>query len=406
MAFSGICEYLSQMCLYLATVRFVFTFLGEIQSPWPVAGIFLAAGITAGVFSRFKGFKAYLPMLLVVPAFILSPTIISAVTLVPMVMLLGFRIYKNSWKGDSVVIRGSITAGLIAYAFILMISAVSAHYPVMVAESIPFFVLFLMLCILGLRVLRNEESGRTSFVFYALNTAIVVLVALSGFIFSNSWLLNAVKTGLKAAYDYVIGPLLMGFAYIVIIIPLALGWLLEKLKTKEGEVMELEMDFALTDEEKEEMLGDLEQKVPPEWVGKFFAALGIVIFLVICFFVIRKLVTDNGRAERSGGKLTRVTIDEEEAPRRRRRSLRNTAADAVRACYRKYLNICDGMSIPVDGTYASDEIAYRSEGVTGTEPTQKLRSLWLPARYSDEDSSEEDVKLAKQCIKEIKKQIK
>lgn len=403
--FSGLCQYFSEITLYLATIRFVFGLIGEIQAPWPVAGIFLAAGIVSAFFSRFKGFAAYLPLALVIPAFVMARSVTDMVCLAPLAVLLFFHIKRRRWNCDGVVLQGSLKAGLLIFVFIILTAAVSGKVDRLSEESIPMFVLFMSLVVLGMRVLRNEEMGKTGPVFYILNALVVALVAACGFLFSNSWLLGTIKTGLKLLYDNVLGPLLMGVTYIIIIFPMFLGWLLDKIQLKEPEPMEEVFDTVFGNDELKDLYEDMEKRVPPEWVPKLFTAFGIIIFLVVAFLIIRKIVDYASDRKPTGGDFDRSTIREEIVPRRRR-GLRNTPADAVRACYRKYLDICEDFTIPVDGSIASDEIAARSGYRTGEDATGALRDLWLPARYSESASTEEDAKQAKQYLKEIKKNIK
>ena len=405
MSFSGLCQYFSEITLYLATVRFVFTIIGDIQAPWPVAGIFLVAGIISAFFSRFKGFAAYLPLVLVLPAFFMAKSAADIVCLVPLAGLLFFHIYRKRWNCDGVVLLGSLKAGLLAFVFIVLFAAVGTHMNELKREAIPMLVLFMSLVILGLRVLRNEEMGKTGPLFYLLNTAVVALVAASGFLFSNSWLLNSIKTVFKLFYDKVLGPILMGLTYVVIILPMALGWLLDKIELKEPEPFEEVLENVFSEGEYENLIEDAEYHTTPEWIPKLFTALGILLFLFICFLVIRKLVDTYSQRQPSGGKFTRTSIDEE-APRRRRHVHRNSSDDAIRTCYRKYLDICEDFDIPVDGTLASDEIATYSGPRTGEEPTAGLRRIWLPARYSENVSTDEDARKAKQYLKEIKRKVK
>ena len=404
-SFSGLCQYFSEITLYLSTVRFIFALIGEIQNPWPVAGIFLGAGIISASFSRFEGFKAYLPMLLVIPSYLMAESVTDMVCITPLAVLLFFHIMRKRWSSDSVVLLGSLKAGLGMFFFVLVAAAVAAKIPMLTAESVPLFVLFMGTVILGMRVLRNEEMGKTGPVFYILNTLLVALIAGVGFVFSNSWLLGAVKTCLKFLYDKILGPILMGVTYVVIILPMLLGWLLDRIQLKEPEPVEEVFENVFGNDELQDLYEEMEKKIPPEWVPKLFAAFGIIIFLIIAFLIIRKLVDYSSAKKPSGGSFERMSVAGEDAPKKRRRR-RNTNADAVRACYRKYLDICEDITIPVDGSIASDEIAARSRHCTGDGPTGALRQLWLPARYSENASTEEDAKLAKQYLKEIKKNSK
>lgn len=403
--FSGLCQYFSEITLYLATVRFIFGLIGEIQSSLPVAGIFLAAGIVSAFFSRFKGFIAYLPIVLIVPVFIMARSVADFVCLLPLAVILFFHIQRKRWVCDGVVLQGSLKAGLGMFLFVVLAAAVAGKASQLSVEAIPMFVLFMGLVILAMRVMRNEETGRAGPLFYTLNTLVVALLAAFGFLFSNSWLLNAVRSCFKALYDYVIGPLLMGFSYVVIVIPMALGWLLEKVEFKEPEPLEETLQGFFGNENMEQLFEENEAAAPPQWLPKIFAAIGIIAFLVVAFFIIRKLVDYSSGRQPSGGNLSRTAVSAEDGPKRRR-GFRNTPADAVRACYRKYLDICEEYTIPVDGSIASDEIASRSKSHTGEDATDGLRDLWLPARYSESGSTEEDAKQAKQYLKNIKKKVK
>ena len=227
---SGICQYFAEVCLYLSTLRFIFTFFAEIQAPGPVAGIFFAAGIASAFFSRFKGFKAYLPLLLTLPAFFLAGNIASVITLIPLEMLLLMHIRKKGWKSDSVVIRGMMGPGAFLFVFILLAASLGDHFPVFRDQAIPFFTSFLGLTVLALRIMRNEDAGRTDARFYLLNLGLVCLVGGAGFLFSSRLLIGAVKAVAGTFYKYIIAPLFMLFAYAAMVIPLAVGWLLRNVK--------------------------------------------------------------------------------------------------------------------------------------------------------------------------------
>ena len=402
---SGLCQFFAEVCLYISTIRFAFIFFAEISPPAPVAVFLCVAGIAASFCSRFKGIVPYLPMLLTVPAFFFAGNLASIIALIPLEMLLFMIIRQNGWKGDSVVLRGLLTPGAILIVFMILAASIGDRFPEFKDQALPFFISFLGLVILGLRILRNEDSGRTDAKFYILNIGLVCLVCASGFLFSSKILLAAIKAVAGVIYRFIIAPFFMLFAYVTMMVPLFIGWLLRKVKLKDQMTLQQEIQLVTNDQDMLEAIAETTE-TSPEWIGTVATILFVLIFLFICFIVIRKIVDNAGGTKLSDVAMTRSETDAEMPEKKRRRIFRSGPADTVRACYRKYLEICRDLMIPTDGTIASDRIADRSEGRTGREETRALRRLWLPARYSEEASTDEDAKQAKLLLKEIKKNSK
>ena len=399
---SGICQYFAEVCLYISTLRFAFIFFAELQAPAPVAALFCAAGIAASALSRFKGIVPYLSVLVTAPLFFLAGNTASIIALIPLEMLLIMSIRRNGWKGDSVILRGLLTPGALMVILIIFAASISDRFPEFKEQALPYFICFLGLVILALRVLRNEDAGRTDAKFYILNLLLVCLVCAAGFLLSSNLLMNALKAVTSTVYRFIIAPLFMAVAYVTMMVPLVIGWLLRNVKMHEPESLTEEIELVTNGEDLLETFAETTD-TSPEWIGTVFTILVILIFLLICFVIIRKIVDNAGRRNLSDVVMERTSTDSEMPEKKRRRIFRSGPADTIRACYRKYLEICADLMIPIDGTIASDGIADRSEGKTGRDVTRALRRLWLPARYSEEASTEEDAKQAKLLLKEIKK---
>jgi len=254
-SFSGYCLYLSELCLYLSTAGCMFSLFCDTNEKL-LLGVFALAGLVSMLFSKKNNWVRFVPMALVLPAFLYAPSTGAIVLAIPMVMLLGFHVLRQSWNGVSSQIVDMMKTGAGLFFLTLLVSFVFSKYPVFEAKGIPLFITWMLLCVLTLRVMRNEEVGKTGPLFYILNAALVAVVGFAGFCISSPAFLGVLKSILRFSYDKIIGPVLMLFAYVAMVIPIIIGWLFSFIKLKDPEPLESQLELQSVGDQIEELMAE------------------------------------------------------------------------------------------------------------------------------------------------------
>jgi hypothetical protein len=400
---SGLCEYFGITALYLSVGGFVFSLIGQTAGPFAYFGIFAAAGAACSFASASEKWYRFLPLLLTVPAFIIGHNVAAWLLPVPLLFFTAIKTYRRNWLADTFRLKELLPGSLIAYIFILIVSLLGGVIKRLTAESLPMFVIWLAMAVVSMRLARSEMGLKPSGRFYVLNISAVAALVAGSFLLTSRPVIAAVKAALAWLYTHIIVKVILYALYIILFIPVMIvTWLANIIgeihfKTDVFENIEgMADDFA-------EMFSDIEVAKVPSWIAPAAKVVVILLFLLLAFSIARKIAGNRLPKGLSLGEITRERVSGQAPQRKRQKLFGNSPSQIVRQCYRKYLEQCRGWGIDVDGRLASDEIRDRSAGYAGAENAERIRELWLPARYSDAESDEEDAKQAKKLLKDIKK---
>ena len=400
MIFTDFIALLGDFCLYVSTLGYVVSTFGE---PIPLllpACTYLLCVIVFLLMRNVKSVLRFAPILLFIPAFLFAKGIVGIIWLVPLCILLLMRAATGSWSAerDRTLIVFKIALGV--YVLIAFLSKASAQF---CRSSLPFFLTWLLISVVNLRMLRMPGLNALGTRFKVLNVLLVVSIAAVVFVLSSDACLNAVKVSLGFIYNKLIMPVFLAVLYACFTIPSLViyffQWLGSLLKGAAPPPYSPEIAMG----QNEEWMDTYDFKEPPQWLGTATAVFGVIILLLICVLIFRRLMAKRTDVKESSGDFQRESVNAPVVTRSKRRfAFTNSPEDVVRSTYRHYLEFCARHDVEVDGATASDVISEESTSFAGQESPGKLRALWLPARYSKQVISSEDAREAKELLRDMR----
>ena len=404
MIFSDYIALIGDFCYYAATVGFVVRLCGNTASPLLLIVCYLLSITAFLLLRKVKNVLRFAPLLLLLPDFLCcGGSAAGLIWPIPLVVLLLLRAWSGSWSAEYARTRTIFKIALIVYVPFALFSLMSKRIDDFTSQSMPFFVAWLLITVIDLRILRTPDMQSLGTRFRVLNVLLVLAVAVLAFVLSSDVCVTVLRTGLSFLLGKVCAPLLMAVVYVCIAIPALIVFFVRWI---------LSLFTGVDPKPSTEFVGNGEPDVfqeiynsvqPGAWLGKVLSVLGILLIIFLCFLICRKLLARRNPIIGDLGTHIRESLGAPEPLRSKKRfSFSNSAEDTVRSSYRSYLAVCARHDVEVDGRIASDRICSSSVGFSGEENAEKLRSLWLPARYSELNITEEDAKEAKSLLKDIR----
>ena len=158
----------------------------------------------------------------------------------------------------------------------------------------------------------------------------------------------------------------------------------------------------------------LEENIEPNWAGTQLVdratMIGgyvvLAILLLLAIYLVVRYARRSSRKALQEDYLYEETEEELPPEKKKRGGSRRiipTPADQVRAIYRKYLELMRENGVRVQKDSTSEEILDEAEQIRLTPAAQRLRELYLKARYAEGSQvTREDVQEASRCLKEIR----
>lgn len=397
MMLTDLLAFAAEVCLYMSTVGFTLSLLVYSGNGGMIlcAVLMLLAESCCALCRSWRGAARYLPALIMAPLFGMARSVPAVMLLAPVLLLILMRCRARRWKAEYYTVRNLFKVGCAVYPLFFMLFTVSSDFDRMVSGSLPLFVTWLFLTVLELRLLRNQYTMRLGASFKVMNAAVLLCVIFVSLLLSSGPVIAVTQKVMTFLWNRVAAPILIVLFYVFAALSSVLVALWSYLWTGEAEPMQMGSM----------VMGDIFGDLAPEnitfflWLARAVIALGILLFGILAWIVGGQLVNRFPAASGMSGPLKRERVSAME--KRPRSALRRTAAGGVRAIYRKYLVLCRPLSIPVDGTVASDVIRDRSAPYVGAENAKELRDLWLRARFSGADTDPEDTKRARKLLRQI-----
>lgn len=402
MSFVDIAGLCSELCLYMASAGYLVSLFGETLPPLWYFGVFFVSGLLCALLRNKKGFLRFLPLALLVLAFLGADSVAAVILPIPSVFMLALKAKERVWLADYDRTKSVFSFGFAVLPVDVFVAFISSGFEKMTARALPFFIVWMLLSILNLRLLRNPSV--MSVKMRVMNALLVLLIALIGFGLSSDACVSAVLAAASVVYTYVVMPLIFAVIAIAAVIPVLFAWLVSLLSRLFGDGSAVG-EAGRLEENMEVIYDTIEGAKTPEWLIWLAVALVAAAFVFAVCVVIRRLIGKAGPARRVSEQPRYAAASVESVPHRRR-NFGKTPSDVVRNSYRKYLVICGKRGIPVDGSAASDEICRMSESLHSGSGAEELRALWLPARFSETEISESDADSARKALKTIGKAFK
>lgn len=222
--------YLSELCLYTATVGFLITRLGSVPLTAHIAGVLFVAESFCALLHRRRRSVRMLPLLLCVPLFFKPASYAAILYPLPPLILIATRAWTGSFAASRETVRSLFRLGIWAAVLLMLASFGNGESEAFIA-LIPAFTVFLLLSILNMRLLRDESLLSFGGRFRLMNYGLVALCLLSGLFLSSGTGLALLKGAGTVLYSYVIVPVLLVIIVALLAVPGLLFYLISKLVT-------------------------------------------------------------------------------------------------------------------------------------------------------------------------------
>ena len=394
-----------EMCLYLASFGYLTVGMVSPEGSLLILGTAVLCCVICQLYHPDSILK-YLPLITCGLMFIRGTAGIQIAAAVPVIVYLFLKIRNGHWEAGYPAVISTLKAGSAAYGifmFFLVIYASNAAKGTNIA-SVPFFALFLILSVFSMRLQRDSALMSFGTKYRLLSLVPVILTVLLAVLLSSPPVRALFVTLMRLFGEYIVYPLLVVFAYIMLIIVNILKYPVLWLLRRGGmhSIDESEMGF--------EDLGDMSdifdtgEVTGSPILDMIWKALPAILLLALVIFIIRRISRNTGFSAASSGSYQREAIAQTGPKRRTLKDLLRPPLTPVREAYRQYLKLCASSQIPADGSLASDEVLRLTSQHIPAEDAEKLRELWLPVRYGNMEDN--DPAAAKQLIRHIRKQFR
>ena len=262
-------------------------------------------------------------------------------------------------------------------------------------KSVAMLVAFLVLAVIGLRLLRSGDGDRRRNLYNITGVLIPTLIGVGGGLLLGTTLTRP---------DILLAPVRWFF--------IALGWLFGKLM-EHAKIPEEEMEPFFGAVPSAEVSGSPtptpSESLLPEAATQpsspmFLSVLGTLLFILVAAALIALILRNRERSVSSYVGDTEYfpeQREEEKKPRARRR--RSLSVDRVREAYRNYLLLLENASERKHRpSETSLEVQQRAAGQPGAQEAEELRKVYLRARYAEKTSAE-DARRAETAFKSIRR---
>lgn len=397
MLLTDVCAFASELLLYLALAAPLFARSGALLPDAVFLTAVLASETLCRLLEKKKRLFRCLPLLLFAPLFLFAPSPAAIVFPLPLLILAALRAWTGALAASRDTLRGLLKYGTAAYFFLLACLSVNRD-GAFASASLPYFTVFLPVCVLALRLLRAEDAPGKKLTL--LNAGLLLFAVCAGLFFSSDTGLFLIKEAAGAVYKYAFVPALLLVIALLLVVPFLLyfliKWLISLLKPEPAEYMPEEFDLGIRDVLKTE---DAVLHETPAWLRDAFIGLGVMLLLYIFWQIAKKMIArrNAGTLQKEGFRIAAPA----DAPRAERVPL-SLAPDAViRRVYARYLRMIGTIPLAVNGTLLSDELNEQAEPLTGD--AGELRKLWLKAKYSPGECTAAEARAAAAALRELRK---
>ena len=308
------------------------------------------------------------------------------------------RTYFPTWSGavDLVSLFWKLLAPF------TLLGIVTRCTDTMVAITFPCAVITFTSCIMLARSLRHDSDIYSSPLYQAMNIGTAGALLAGTLLVSTPGFRQAAGSVIKFLYMNTLMPLLLWttqiFAYLMVGAVTLFLKLLRMLQVNGDEVPDYDTIYGTPTDNT--LYSDYDPNAHP-----YLKAFAIAVLVAAALYGAYKLFC------RLKGMQTRKTPDDtgEKESRSyvfsssaRAKTDENGMAEKLRAQYRRFLKLYLKHNFPLERFFTSENICQVSAKAFDQEASQKLRSLYIRARY-DGKAEKEDVALAKELIHRLKK---
>ena len=346
-----------------------------------------------------------LPLLLAGAAFVFTKTPVDYVVTVPMVIYLFVLVLREKMTiaYEQTLDRFYLLLKILPVAILFTILA--GNKKGFTEVMLPYFFFFLIVTVMLLRMLRHSDQVNSDNKFRLMNTLEIGVVCGLGWLLSTGYILSIFKYVGYFVMDYLLKPIFTGGLYVfgLIMWPIRKLTSLINVDLEDYDFSELNIgeeavdagDMAVMEFYAEEAAKGGDAQIM-QYVGIAVGAIALIVLGIILFRILMR-VGRKGVDNHFGD--FRESIDADPGEDRLGRSPR----DRVRAMYRKFLHMCVRAGLDPDLNLNSRDVNQAMGKNFDMPAMDGLREVYIRARYSSGDISEDDVKAAKLMLERTRK---
>lgn len=309
------------------------------------------------------------------------------------------------WKGDYALdharqqrLFGVFWKAMLFFAPAAMLAGSAAA---VTTVSMPYALTMLVCSVLLLRALRHEPKIYCQKSYQLVNLSAVALVVAAARLISSKTFLNGCAAVAKAVYVHVIQPVLELLLRLLMLVVFGVyklvSWIPFPGKEQQAEDA-VELDMRGMEEILGEDFSESEPSLLLRLLGWALLAAAAAALLIVFFRWLNKRSGHAAAQSAAGEAREPVTVGRRAAKKRETSPVRR-----VRAQYRGFLKLCDGLGVQREPGSTSLDVHRHFSAVSGRgSVSAQIRELYIQARYA-EKADQDSVRKMKQLCAEVKK---
>lgn len=397
---------LNDLCFYSGIVALFGSYYGLESSLLPQLVLLALAAALSRLLWEKRPILRLLPLLLLLPALLLPcETAGRVLLLAPVLYVLwtvaGSRFSLGYYAAADLFL---LELKLLPVPLVLMLAL--SQLSMVERYSLPYVLVLVLGSILLLRMLRHDEETLRQPRFRLMNLLSLAVLCLLGLFLGSSWFRGAVLWVLGRLWDVISVPIAWVVGAFGALLAVTVGNLLSAL-FKNGDPETMKEILEHMESGQQETQNSLEQAATQtESADPMVRTLLLLALLVLLsFFLFRALRSRGDRETPPAGVQSRLSaqpLPPGEKPLSRLNA--RTPAQQVRYRYRQLLLHARQEGAQISGLQTSRQQTGAAEEVCpDREALDRLRQLYLPARYADQATGA-DAREARELVKRLKKQ--
>lgn len=399
---------LTDLCYFMFVISSITTKFDHSGMLMTSPFIMAAAGFLSCYVNEKKPGRTLLrlaPVLLAGTAFIFTKTPVDYVVTIPMVIYLFILVLRERMTiaYEPTLDRFYLLLKIMPVA--LLFTVLASNMDGFTEVMLPYMFFFLIVTVMLLRMLRHSEKVNTDNRFRLMNALEIGAVCVFGYLLSTGYVISIFKFVGNTTMNYVLRPLFTGAFYLLGIV----AWPFRKLfglidvDLEDYDFSELNIGEEAVDKGEMAVMEFYAEEAAKggdaqimQYVG---IAVGVIVLIVLGVLLFRILMRVGRRGVDNQFGDYRESIDADPNEEKLGRSPR----DRVRAMYRKFLRMCVRVGLDPDLNLNSREVNQAMKKNFDTPAMDGLRDIYIRARYSSGNISEDDVKTAKEMLELARK---
>lgn len=396
---------LNDLCFYCGIFALFGGYLGLEGSLLPqLVLLALTAALSRLLWEKRSALRC-LPLLLLPAALLLPCVLAGRVLLLPPALYVLWTVLRQRFQLGYYAAADLFLLELKLLPVPLVLMLVLSQLSMVERYSLPYVLVLVLGSILLLRMLRHDEATLRQPRFRLMNLLSLAGLCLLGLILGSAWFRGAVLWVLGSLWKVISIPISWVVGGIAALIALTLGSLLSALM-QNGDPQVLERMLQQMERSEEQNRNLLEETAAQEdGTGRALWMLAALVLLFVLSFLIFRALRSRGEGEAPPAGSQSRTAAQPLPPGEKPLSRLNarTPARQVRYWYRQLLLRARQEGAEINGFQTSrQQVGAAGNAFDDREALDRLRQLYLPARYHDRATGE-DAREARELVKRLKK---